>query len=242
MDPIPTMFSYNALVRRGPEQFEFHYKDKTLTLTIQGSVLTVVGTQHTYKLRPSGLAVLESKENIESKPEPPVQPEPEPAVQPEPEPAVQPEPEPAVQPKPESPVQPKPESPVQPKPESPVDSDSEPKTYYLHATLTRRGLELNTPDFVVFGNAIVSTIPLPRGTKIAVKTVKRTPGFLNVPGIKTLSFAPLEMRAQGNVGKLLVTNSRHGSNPLWSLTGPLKHGFLFYVLTQDTDGPSKCTT
>ena len=228
MDLIPTMFSYNALVRTGPRRFELHYKDKTLTLTTQGSTLTVVGTEHAYKLRPSGLAVLESKVNIESKPESPVQPKPEPPVQP----------------KPESPVQPKPESPVQPKPESDVDDDSnsEPKTYYLQATLTRRGLELNTPDFVVFGNAIVSTIPLPKYTKIAVKTIKRTTGICRVPGSKTLSFAPLEMRAPGNVGKLLATNSRHGPNPLWSLTGPLKHGFLFYVLTQDTDRPSKCTT
>ena len=277
MDDIPTMFSYNALVKTATGRLEIHYKNKSIELTVEGSMLMVVGTQYTYKIRPSGLAILEKKaDHPTSLQTPEVTPEVTPKVTLEVTPEVTPEvipkvtlevtPEviPEVIPKVTLEVTPEvtPEVTLEVTPEvipevipkvtlevtpevTPLRCDihdSGLKTYYMQAAKTRRGLELNTPDFVVFGNAIVSTIPLPKGTKIAVKTIKRTPGFLHVPGTKTLSFAPLEMRVPGNVGKLLVTNGNHGSNSLWSLTGPLEHGFLFYVLTQNTQRPSKCTT
>ena len=112
----------------------------------------------------------------------------------------------------------------------------------MHVSMTHKGLELNTSDFVVFGNAIISTIPLPKGTKIAVKTTEYNPSLLNVPGTRMLSFTSFEMRCPGNLAKMMVTNNVHGSTPLWSLTGPLENGYLFYVLNKDTHGPSKCTT
>ena len=222
MDTIPTMFSYNALVKTATGRLELHYNNNSLELTAEGSMLIVVGTQYIYRMRPSGLAVLE-KEAAEEAPEVTIEEAPEDAAE------VTIEVEPEVEP----------EVTIEVEPEVIANGI---KTYFLQATVTSQGLELNTPDFVVFGNAIVSTTPLTKGTKIAVKTVKHTPGLLDVPGRNTLSFAPLGMQCPGNVGKMMMTNGGHRYNPLWSLTGPLENNFLFYVLTKDTHGTSKCTT
>ena len=246
MDTIPTMFSYNALVKTATGRLELHYNNNSLELTAEGSMLIVVGTQYIYRMRPSGLAVLE-KEAAEEAPEVTIEEAPEDAAEVtiEVEPEVEPEDaaevtievEPEVEP--EVTIEVEPEVTIEVEPEVIANGI---KTYFLQATVTSQGLELNTPDFVVFGNAIVSTTPLTKGTKIAVKTVKHTPGLLNVPGRNTLSFAPLGMQCPGNVGKMMMTNGGHRYNPLWSLTGPLENNFLFYVLTKDTHGTSKCTT
>ena len=213
MDDIPTMFSYNALVKTATGRLELYHRDRRSVMTKSGSILSIVGSPHTYELRTSGLAVLkkapEKKDPTQA--------------------AITNDSTKSVETTNTTDI-----------PSEPLTQEDVLKTYYIKASANR---QLNTEDFGIFSHRMWNKKPMSKGTRIAVAIVPRKNSLWPVPRTTTLSFLPMSADKPGNIGEVLVTSQSIGNTPsLWNLEGPITDGFLFYTLVKDIDRPVYFTT
>ena len=109
--------------------------------------------------------------------------------------------------------------------------------------MTPEGRVLDTDDFGLFHHYVYNTKAMPKGTRLAVATVKMASGLWNVPGTNSMAFVPPSVKIPGNIGEMMVTNTTIGNQmPLWRLEGPPEDNYLFYTLINDLQKSALCTT
>ena len=254
MDDIPTMFSYNALVKTATGRLELYHRGRRSVMTKSGSILSIVGSPHTYELRTSGLAVLKKAPEKKDPTQAAITNDSTKSVETTNTTDIPSEPltqEDVLKKAPEK------KDPTQAAitndstksvettnttdiPSEPLTQEDVPKTYYIKASANR---QLNTEDFGIFSHRMWNKKPMSKGTRIAVAIVPRKNSLWPVPRTTTLSFLPMSADKPGNIGEVLVTSQSIGNTPsLWNLEGPITDGFLFYTLVKDIDRPVYFTT
>ena len=226
------MFSYNALISTGDGYLVLHYMNTKLRMVQSNSILKIVGSSHKYIIRPSGLAILDKDSDTQN-------------VSP-PENTDIPDDDHTLTPTDKSSDTDK-ESDTQkvspPENTDIPDDDNSPRTYYIQVNMTPEGRVLDTDDFGLFHHYVYNTKAMPKGTRLAVATVKMASGLWNVPGTKSMAFVPPSVKIPGNIGEMMVTNTTIGNQmPLWRLEGPPEDNYLFYTLINDLQKSALCTT
>ena len=226
------MFSYNALISTGDGYLVLYYMNTKLRMVQSNSILKIVGSSHKYIIRPSGLAILDKDSDTQN-------------VSP-PENTDIPDDRHTLTPTDKSSDTDK-ESDTQnvspPENTDIPDDDNSPRTYYIQVNMTPEGRVLDTDDFGLFHHYVYNTKAMPKGTRLAVATVKMASGLWNVPGTNSMAFVPPSVKIPGNIGEMMVTNTTTGNQmPLWRLEGPPEDNYLFYTLINDLQKSALCTT
>ena len=226
------MFSYNALISTGDGYLVLHYMNTKLRMVQSNSILKIVGSSHKYIIRPSGLAILDKDSDTQN-------------VSP-PENTDIPDDRHTLTSTDKSSDTDK-ESDTQnvspPENTDIPDDDNSPRTYYIQVNMTPEGRVLDTDDFGLFHHYVYNTKAMPKGTRLAVATVKMASGLWNVPGTNSMAFVPPSVKIPGNIGEMMVTNTTTGNQmPLWRLEGPPEDNYLFYTLINDLQKSALCTT
>ena len=259
------MFSYNALISTGDGYLVLHYMNTKLRMVQSNSILKIVGSSHKYIIRPSGLAILDKDSDTQnvSPPENTDIPDDRHTLTPTdkssdtdkesdtqnvspPENTDIPDDRHTLTPTDKSSDTDK-ESDTQnvspPENTDIPDDDNSPRTYYIQVNMTPEGRVLDTDDFGLFHNYVYTTKAMPKGTRLAVATVKMASGLWNVPGTNSMAFVPPSVKIPGNIGEMMVTNTTTGNQmPLWRLEGPPEDNYLFYTLINDLQKSALCTT
>ena len=214
------MFSCNVLAETQSGHLALYYRDQMLLLDKSGSTLSVVGSTSTYKIRPSGLAVLQKTvEKDEPTSEPPAVERVEPST-------------PDIADSTETETKTAEVEAVA----EPVASQADARTYYIR--IAANG-ELNTEDFGFASNTLWNTKPMPKGTRMAVAVISLSEGCWSVPGTHSLSFLPMMIDKPGNIGDVLVTSrAAWGQAPLWNLECSPTDGYVFYTLLHNLNRPT----